>query len=86
MELFRAPPRILRARLLTVDGARAILMKIRALLLRLENDGWVLVRYRGSHRQYKHPVKTGHVTVPGHPGDDVRIGTLRSVLKQAGLL
>jgi predicted RNA binding protein YcfA (HicA-like mRNA interferase family) len=61
-------------------------MKIRALLSLLENDGWVLVRYRGSHRQYKYPVKPGRVTVPGHPGDDVRIATMRSVLKQTGLI
>jgi len=37
----------------------------------LEADGWVLVRTRGSHRQYKHPVKLGLVTVPGKPGDDL---------------
>jgi len=25
----------------------------------LKADGWALVRTRGSHRQYKHPVKLG---------------------------
>jgi predicted RNA binding protein YcfA (HicA-like mRNA interferase family) len=55
-------------------------------LLRLiESDGWQHVRTRGSHRQYKHPVKKGRVTVPGHAGDDVHPGTLKSVLNQAGL-
>jgi len=51
----------------------------------LEDDGWFQVRMRGSHRQFKHPTKRGLVTVPGTPGDDLAIGTLNSVLKQAGL-
>ncbi len=60
-------------------------MKIRELLKLLKNDGWELVRTRGSHRQFRHPAKMGKVTVPGHPNDDIRPGTLDSVLKQAGL-
>ena len=51
----------------------------------LEDDGWVHVRTKGSHRQYKHPVKRGVVKNPGKPGDDLAPGTLNSVLKQAGL-
>ena len=47
---------------------------------------WVLVRTRGSHRQFHHPAKPGTVTVSGQPGIDVPVGTLRSALKQAGLL
>lgn len=71
-----------------MNAARSgvILVKIRDLLRMLEKDGWCLARTRGSHRQYLHPAKPGHVTVPGHLGDDLPIGTLRSVLKQAGLL
>ena len=46
--------------------------------------GGHLDRTRGSHRQYKHRTKTGLVTVPGKPGDDLGTGTLNSVLKQAG--
>ena len=38
----------------------------------IEQDGWRLIRTRGSHRQFKHPVKPGRVTVPGKPGDDLR--------------
>jgi predicted RNA binding protein YcfA (HicA-like mRNA interferase family) len=51
----------------------------------LEQDGWYLKATKGSHRQYKHPTKSGRVTLPGHPGDDLAPGTLNSVLKQAGL-
>jgi len=60
-------------------------VKVRELVRMLEEDGWFLVRTRGSHHQYKHPVKPGLVTVPGRPGDDLAPGTLNSALKQAGL-
>jgi predicted RNA binding protein YcfA (HicA-like mRNA interferase family) len=46
---------------------------------------WNLVRTRGSHRQYNHPLKRGLVTVPGSGNDDLAVGTLNSILKQAGL-
>ena len=60
-------------------------MKVRELIKQVEADGWRHVKTRGSHRQYKHPVKRGRVTIPGHSGDDVHPGTLKSVLTQAGL-
>jgi predicted RNA binding protein YcfA (HicA-like mRNA interferase family) len=60
-------------------------MKVRDIIRLLEQDGWYLKATKGSHRQYKHPTKTGRVTLPGHPGDDLAPGTLNSVLKQAGL-
>ncbi|MDZ4718113.1 MAG: type II toxin-antitoxin system HicA family toxin [Roseiflexaceae bacterium] len=60
-------------------------MKIKEVLKLFEDDGWVLVRTTGSHRQFKHPLKTGTVTVAGKPSLDVPPGTLNSMLKQAGL-
>ncbi len=60
-------------------------MKVRDVIRMIEADGWYLARTRGSHRQYKHPMKPGLVTVPGKSGDDLAPGTLNSVLKQAGL-
>ena len=48
------------------------------------NDGWVFTRQNGSHRQYKHPIKTGTVTIPFHPGD-LSKRTEICILKQAGL-
>jgi predicted RNA binding protein YcfA (HicA-like mRNA interferase family) len=59
--------------------------KIREVIRRLEDDGWQLDRTRGSHRQYRHPIKVGIVTVAGHPGDELAHKTLRSILKQAQL-
>jgi predicted RNA binding protein YcfA (HicA-like mRNA interferase family) len=60
-------------------------MKVADALRLLHDDGWVLVATRGSHRQLKHPIKPGRVTIPGKPGDDLAPGTLNSILKQAGL-
>jgi predicted RNA binding protein YcfA (HicA-like mRNA interferase family) len=60
-------------------------MKVRDIIRLLEEDGWFLVATRGSHRQYKHPVRSGRVTVAGKPSDDLAPGTLNSILKQSGL-
>ncbi|MEX0787523.1 MAG: type II toxin-antitoxin system HicA family toxin [Anaerolineales bacterium] len=60
-------------------------MKIREVVRLIEEDGWYLVTTKGSHRQFKHRVKPGRVTIAGHPGDDLAPGTINSVLKQAGL-
>jgi len=53
--------------------------------MRITEDGWVLSRTKGSHRQYKHPRKQGLVTIAGHPSDEIDRGTLNSIMKQAGL-
>jgi predicted RNA binding protein YcfA (HicA-like mRNA interferase family) len=60
-------------------------MKVREAIRLIEEDGWYLDRTRGSHRQYKHRIKSGLVTIPGKPGDDLAPGTKNSILKQAGL-
>ena len=60
-------------------------MKVGEVLRMLNADGWSLVATRGSHRQFKHATKPGRVTVPGKPSDDLALGTLNSILKQAGL-
>jgi predicted RNA binding protein YcfA (HicA-like mRNA interferase family) len=60
-------------------------MKARDVIKLLEDDGWVHVRTRGSHRHYKHPVKPRLVTVAGHLNVDVPAGTLKNILRQAEL-
>jgi predicted RNA binding protein YcfA (HicA-like mRNA interferase family) len=60
-------------------------MKVKELLRLLADDGWQLVRQRGSHRQLQHSVKPGTVTVSGKRGDELHPKTLKSVLRQAGL-
>ena len=61
-------------------------MKIAEAIKLIENDGWFVVRQKGSHRQYKHLVKAGLVTIAVHRmSDEIAPGTLNSILKQAGL-
>jgi predicted RNA binding protein YcfA (HicA-like mRNA interferase family) len=60
-------------------------MKVKAAIELIEDDGWYLVRTRGSHRQYKHPIKSGLVTIAGKLSEDLASGTANSILKQAQL-
>lgn len=60
-------------------------MKVREVIKMIEADGWYMVAVKGSHRQYKHPTKSGRVTIAGHPSHDLASGTLNSILKQAQL-
>jgi len=57
-------------------------VKVRAIIKLIEADGWEHVTTRGSHRQYRHPIKPGRVTVPGKPSfwassETVRFDTRR---------
>ena len=60
-------------------------MKVRDLIKVLETDGWQQVRMKGSHRQFRHPLKHGTITVAGKLNIDIPAGTLASILKHAGL-
>lgn len=61
-------------------------MKVKEVIKILESDGWFQVAQKGSHRQYKHSVKKGRVTVPDHGlNKDLAKGTENSILKQAQL-
>jgi predicted RNA binding protein YcfA (HicA-like mRNA interferase family) len=60
-------------------------MKVRDAIKLVERDGWFLVNFEGSHRQFKHAVKKGRVTIAGHPSDDLGPKTQKSILIQAGL-
>ena len=59
-------------------------MRSDEIIAALKADGWREVARRGSHAQFKHPSKSGRVTVP-HPRRDVAIGTLRSIERQSGV-
>jgi len=52
----------------------------------LLNDGWFVKDQKGSHIQFIHSVKTGKVTLPAHGKKELPPKTLKSILKQAGLL
>ena len=52
----------------------------------IELDGWMLYTQKGSHRQYKHPIKKGRVTIPDHGQNEVlEHKIVKSILNQAGL-
>ncbi len=60
-------------------------MKVAKIIKILEDDGWFIVRIKGSHRQYKHAIKKGLVTLAGKPSDEIAPGTLNNIIKQAGI-
>jgi predicted RNA binding protein YcfA (HicA-like mRNA interferase family) len=57
----------------------------REVLRAVQRDGWQVVRQSGSHAVLEHPTKPGTVVIPVHSGRPVKLGTLRSILNQAGL-
>jgi predicted RNA binding protein YcfA (HicA-like mRNA interferase family) len=60
-------------------------MKVRDIIKLLENDGWRRKNFEGGHRHFVHPTKPGKTTVSGHPSDEVAPGTLKSIMREAGL-
>ena len=58
-------------------------MTSRQVLRVLARAGWRVERQEGGHAILEHP-DGGTVVVPVHPGD-LRPGTLRGILRQAGL-
>ena len=59
-------------------------LKPREICRLLEMAGFVLVRQRGSHMQYRHPDGRA-TTVPNHPGRDVSPVLLRQIIKDIGM-
>lgn len=59
-------------------------MKSRDLIKEVEKVGWVLVRVKGSHHQFKHPKHKLPLTIP-HPKKELGIGLVKAIKKQAGL-
>jgi len=55
----------------------------RELIQLLQQDGWKLVRTKGDHHQFKHPIKKGVVTVQ-HPVKDLSAFVVSSIFRQAG--
>ena len=51
----------------------------------LEKHGWVLERIHGAHCIYTQPANRAILTVPVHGNRDLKRGTLRRLMKDAGL-
>jgi predicted RNA binding protein YcfA (HicA-like mRNA interferase family) len=60
------------------------ILKPREVVTLLERLGFVEVRQRGSHKQYRHPDGRG-TTVPFHAGRDISPILLRQIAKDIGL-
>jgi predicted RNA binding protein YcfA (HicA-like mRNA interferase family) len=50
---------------------------------RLEREGWMLDRIRGSHHVFRNP-QTGAIIVLPHPKKDLGTGLVRSIYRQVG--
>jgi predicted RNA binding protein YcfA (HicA-like mRNA interferase family) len=62
-------------------------IKVSEIIRKLTADGWFMYRHQGtSHRQFKHPVKKGKVTVNGKPSTEITGDLLKSIEKQSGLI
>jgi predicted RNA binding protein YcfA (HicA-like mRNA interferase family) len=68
--------------IIEAEGCAA--MNSKEVIRRLQQNGWFEVAQSGSHKQFKHPVKPGRVTVV-YPQRDVPEGTLKSIEKQSGI-
>lgn len=60
-------------------------IKVREVIRLLEQQGWIEVRSKGSHRHFKHPDRPWVITVPGSDGKELAPGTLNAIMKRAGL-
>lgn len=58
-------------------------MKYKQLIQLLEKEGWELYRH-GKHDIYRHPKRSGQLTVPFH-SKEVPTGTASRILKDAGI-
>lgn len=59
-------------------------LKVKEVIKLLEQDGWIKITTKGDHRQFKHPLKKGKVTVRGKPSETLNQFLLNSIWKQAG--
>ncbi|HEY7060461.1 MAG TPA: type II toxin-antitoxin system HicA family toxin [Chloroflexota bacterium] len=51
----------------------------------LSRDGWFEARSGGGHMILRHASKPGRVVLPCHPRQSLPLGTLASILRDAGL-
>lgn len=59
--------------------------KLRAIEKRLRKEGWYIAYQQAtSHKQWKHPHKSGKVTTDGRGSDDISGDLLKSIYDQAG--
>lgn len=60
-------------------------VEARVLIKALRSTGFIGVRQVGSHLTLRNPQTDRVVTIPVHSGRDIAFGTLRRILKDAGI-
>lgn len=58
-------------------------LKARDVVRVLTTLGFMLVRQKGSHAFYQHPITGRSTVVPIHSGEDIGRGLLRAILREA---
>ena len=51
----------------------------------IEKRGWTLKKITGSHHVYVNPNQSKIISIPVHRNQDLKIGTLKSIMKIAEL-
>lgn len=51
----------------------------------VEQKGWILQRITGSHHIYENPDTNLIISIPVHRNKDLKIGTLKALMKKAEL-
>jgi predicted RNA binding protein YcfA (HicA-like mRNA interferase family) len=60
-------------------------MNSRQIISAIEAEGWYEVAQKGSHKQFRHPTRTGKTTIPVHGSKDVPLPVVKSIEKQSGV-
>jgi predicted RNA binding protein YcfA (HicA-like mRNA interferase family) len=60
-------------------------MKVKEVISLLEENGWEYRRTKGDHRIYYKKGARRPIPIPGKLNDELKDGTLGSILREAGL-
>jgi predicted RNA binding protein YcfA (HicA-like mRNA interferase family) len=52
----------------------------------IEKKGWILKKITGSHHIYQQSNENKIISIPVHRNQDLKLGTLKSIMKMAQLL
>lgn len=59
--------------------------KVREVAELLRQNGWTFLRMKGDHRIFTKEGARRPIVIPGKLNDDLAEGTLKSILREAGL-
>ena len=60
-------------------------LKVKAVIALLEAKGWRHIRTNGDHRIFRKDGEPRPIPIPGNLNDDLAIGTMKSIFRQAGI-